>query len=467
MDIVIFGLNHKTADLDHREAVSKKLRTKEARQRFISGLLSIHSSVAAHSLIKEITVISTCNRAEFVMIIHESEAENINPIKLIENYILNYFFGDGAGNDAGLYNMFYTFKNKEAISHLFAVTSSLDSMIIGEPQILGQVKNAYNEACDLKTAGPLLNKLFHRSFYCAKKIRTETKIASAPVSVSYAAVEIAKKIFNSIDDKKVLLMGVGEMGKVAAKHFIKHGVTEIFITNRTNDKAAEFAKEIFGYYGKGVIDFAEYYKILTVADIVLCSMGAENFIIKYDDLLPIIKLRKQKPLFLIDISVPRNIDPEVNKISNVYLFDIDDIGKMVENNLDVRQKEAGVASQIVESEAEEFIAWKSSLNAVPIIVALKNRIQNILNEELGKYLNKNSDDIRTLINSIANKILHDPVKVIKKNALDDNGINLMEAAKTLFNLEQDINEKDETKKDETTRKNSNRDEKSLKIKLIK
>ena len=464
MDIVIFGLNHKTADLDYRETVSKKLLTKEARQRFISGLLLINSSAGSHSLIKEIAVISTCNRAEFVMVIYETEAENIN---VIENYILNYLFGDGAQNDAGLRNMFYTFKDKEAISHLFAVASSLDSMIIGEPQILGQIKDAYNEACDLKTAGPLLNKLFHKSFYCAKRIRTETKIASAPVSVSYAAVEIAKKIFNSIGDKKVLLMGVGEMGKVAAKHFIKHGVTEIFITNRTKDKAAELAKEIFGHYGKGVIDFAEYYKILTIADIVLCSMGAEDFIIKYDDLLPIIRLRKQRPLFLIDISVPRNIDPEVNKISNVYLFDIDDIGKMVEDNLDVRQKEAGVASRIVESEAEEFMAWKSSLNAVPIIVALRNRIQNILNEELSKYLNKDSDDMNALINSIANKILHEPVRVIKKNSLDDNGINLMEAAKTLFNLEPNINEKDKTKKDKTTRKSNDQDEESLKIKLIK
>jgi glutamyl-tRNA reductase len=441
MEIIITGLNHKSSDIIHREEVSKKILTKELRNEFIFNIKRLFNEETGKQLIQESAIISTCNRAEFIFAVSGNSSggnKNTDYVLVIKNIIIKYLFGDNFGNEE-LQNMFYTYKNFEAILHFFKVASSLDSMVIGEPQILGQIKESYNEACEFKNTGLILNKLFHKSFYCAKRVRTETKIAAAPVSISYAAVELAKKIFNDISNKKVLLLGTGEMGKIAAKHFIKQGVSEIFITNRTREKAVKLAEELDGYYSKTIVDFNEYYKILTVADIVLCSTGADSYIIKYEDILPIIKMRKQRPIFLIDISVPRNIDPEINKISNVYLFDIDDIGKIIENNLDVRQQEADFAEKIIDEEAEDFINWKNSLNAVPIIVNLRNKVNGILSAELCKYINNKDEDIEAIVNSITNKILHEPITKIKRSEVDFNGLNLMEAAKILFDLEINLN----------------------------
>jgi glutamyl-tRNA reductase len=475
MNIVIIGLNHKSADLAHREIVSKKLLTRDLREKFILELKSFALKKFGKPLIAELSVLSTCNRVEILMVLADKE----EIIAEIKDYIIRYFFDDKIKDDKikieDASKMFYAYENIESVSHFFSVASSLDSMIIGEPQILGQIKDAYNEACELKITGPIINKLFHKAFYCAKKVRTETKIAVAPVSVSYAAVELARKIFNNINDKKVLLLGTGEMGKIAAKHFIKHGINEIYITNRTRDKAEDLSREIDGCNIKTVIDFAEYYKIFTAADIVLCSTGAENYIIKYDDLVPIIKLRKQKPLFLIDISVPRNIDPEINKIPNVYLFDIDDIGKIIEGNLDGRQKEVSIANNIIESQVKEFMDWKNSLNAVPVIVALRRKVQNILAGELSKYISEDKD-LDMAVNSIVNKILHEPMTSIKKKGIDGNDINLMEAVKLLFNLELNVSANPETNQetdanqnleDKEFKENQDKEIRTSKIKLIK
>ena len=453
MEIIITGLNHKSSDIFHREEVSKKILTKELRSKFIFDIKQLFNEEIGKQLIQESAIISTCNRAEFIFAVSGSSNnsnKNTDYAIIIKNIILRYLFGNNFENEE-LQSMFYIYKNFEAVRHFFIVTSSLDSMIIGEPQILGQIKESYNEACEFKNTGLILNKLFHKAFYCAKRVRTETKIAAAPVSISYAAVELAKKIFNDISNKKVLLLGTGEMGKIAAKHFIKQGVSEIFITNRTKEKAVKLAEELDGYDSKTIIDFNEYYKILTVADIVLCSTGAETYVIKYEDIQPIIKMRKQKPIFLIDISVPRNIDPEINKISNVYLFDIDDIGKIIENNLDVRQQEADFAEKITEEEAKDFMDWKNSLNAVPIIVNLRSKVNDILFTELRKYINNKDENIEAIANSITNKILHEPITKIKRSEIDFNGLNLMEAVKILFDLDLNIGsvskENKETKKE--------------------
>jgi glutamyl-tRNA reductase len=454
MDILIIGLNHKTAEITDREAVSKKLLTLELRHDFADKLLDLKDE-GGRPLIKEAAVLTTCNRSEFIMYL--SPLEQGKGGHTIKNYIAKYFFGDDAKE-----NIFYMYLNEDAVRHLFSVASSLDSMIIGEPQILGQLKEAYNEACKFKTSGQFLNKLFHKAFNCAKTVRTETKIAASPVSVSYAAVELSKKIFNGLDDKKVLLLGAGEMGKLTVKHFIKYGVRNIYIANRTKEKAHRFVEESFGPAEKeylNVIDFSEYYKLLPQSDIVLCSTGSEDYVLKYADIIPVIKVRKQRPLFLIDISMPRNIDPEINKIPNVYLFDIDDIGKMIEDNIEIRKQEADAAKELVEAAAKEFMDWKESLNVVPVIISLRNKVKDILEIELSKYIgNKEEKDM--IINSLTNKILHEPTVLIKKASASREGMSSIEAVKALFNLNsEDLAEAGKEKENESVRK--------YRIKLIK
>ncbi|MHB1661470.1 MAG: glutamyl-tRNA reductase [bacterium] len=461
MNILIIGLNHKSAEINDREVVSKKLITPELRREFIKVLLGLKDE-NDRNLISEIAILTTCNRSEFIMALPFREPGK--GVHFIMDFIAKYFF-----EDAGREDLFYAHFNEDAVRHLFSVASSLDSMIIGEPQILGQLKEAYNEACRFNTSGQILNKLFHKAFNCAKSVRTETKIAASPVSVSYAAVELSKKIFNSLSEKKVLLLGAGEMGKLTVKHFIKYGVRSIYIANRTKEKAHQFIEESFGATEKGylnVIDFSEYYKFLPQSDIVLCSTGAEDYVLKYEDIIPVIKIRKQRPLFLIDISMPRNIDPEINKIPNVYLFDIDDIGKMIENNLEIRKQEADAARELIEGNVREFINWKESLNAVPVIISLRNKVKEILEVELSKYIgDRKEKDL--IINSLTNKILHEPTVLIKKASANAGGINPLEMIKTLFNLDSnDLNEQCGAE-DNAEEYHSEKINSESKIKLIK
>ena len=447
MDILIIGLNHKSAEIGERETVSKKLLTVELRQDFTDKLLGLKDE-NGRPFVKEVVVLTTCNRSEFIMNL-SSWAQGKGG-HIIKNYIAKYFFGDAAEE-----NIFYMYLNEDAVRHLFSVASSLDSMVIGEPQILGQLKDAYNEACKFKRSGRFLNKLFHKAFNCAKTVRTETRIAASPVSVSYAAVELSKKIFNSLEEKKVLLLGAGEMGKLTVKHFIKYGVRNIYIANRTKENADKFVEESFAAAERdylNVIDFSEYYKLLPQSDIVLCSTGSEDYVLKYPDILPVIKIRKQRPLFLIDISMPRNIDPEINKIPNVYLFDIDDIGKMIEGNIEIRKQEADAAKEFVETAVKDFMNWKESLNVVPVIISLRKKVKDILEIELSGYIgDKKEKDL--VINSLTNKILHEPTMLIKKASANPEGANSIETLKALFNLDsEDLTGTDKLGKDENVGK---------------
>ena len=447
MDILIIGLNHKSAEIGDRETVSKKLLTIELRRDFTNKLFDMKDE-NGRPFIKEVVVLTTCNRSEFIM--HLSSRAHGKGGHIIKSYIAKYFFGDAARE-----NIFYMYLNEDAVRHLFSVASSLDSMIIGEPQILGQLKEAYNEACKFKTSGRFLNKLFHKAFNCAKTVRTETRIATSPVSISYAAAELSKKVFNSLDEKKVLLLGAGEMGKLTIKHFIKYGVRNIYIANRTKENALRFIEESFSSTEKeylNVIDFSEYYKLLPQSDIVLCSTGSEDYVLKYADIIPVIKIRKQRPLFLIDISMPRNIDPEINKIPNVYLFDIDDIGKMIEDNIEIRKQEANAAKELIETAVKEFMNWKESLNVVPVIISLRNKVKDILEIELSKYIgDKKEKDL--IINSLTNKILHEPTMLIKKASANPEGISSIETIKALFNLDsEDFTDTDKGKENENVSK---------------
>ncbi len=274
----------------------------------------------------------------------------------------------------------YSYQGEEAIRHLFRVASSLDSMVLGEPQILGQIKTAYGYAAEFKTAGLILNRFLHKAFSVAKRVRTETAIASNAVSVSFAAVELARKIFDRLDNKGVMIIGAGEMCELAARHFVTNGVSKVLVTNRTFERAEKLAVE---FNGKAV-PFEYFVDHLAEVDIVMTSTGAPNFILGQRQMEEVLKRRKNRPMFLIDIAVPRDIDPKVNDLDNAYLYDVDDLQGVVQANLKERQKEASKAEAIVEQEIGQFHLWLGNLEVKPTIIALRRKLEEIRQQELDK-----------------------------------------------------------------------------------
>ncbi len=318
MNIIVVGLSHKTAPVEIRERVAFAPTAMEKPLRQVAALPGISEGL----------IVSTCNRVEVYAVSREAEAG----IAHLRHFMADYHGLPTEELDSHLYD----YQGEAAIQHIFRVASSLDSMVIGEPQILGQIKTAYGYAAEFKTAGLILNRLLHKAFSVAKRVRTETEIASNAVSVSFAAVELARKIFDSLTDKTVLLIGAGEMCELAARHFMNNGVAKVHVTNRTFERAQKLADE-FG--GKPIL-FDNFVDHLPQIDIVLTSTGAPNFILGHKTIEEVIRRRKYKPMFFIDIAVPRDIDPRVNAIENVYLYDVDDLQGVVQANLKERHKEA-------------------------------------------------------------------------------------------------------------------------------
>ncbi|HDH01141.1 MAG TPA: glutamyl-tRNA reductase, partial [Nitrospirae bacterium] len=334
----------------------------------------------------------------------------------------------------------YIYEGQKAVRHVFMVASSLDSMMVGEPQILGQLKDAYDFALKSRSTGVYLNKLMKKAVSVAKRIRTETKIAENAVSISFAAVELAKKIFEDLSTKSFMLIGAGEMAEIAAKNLINNGVRDVFVTNRTYSRAEELAGEFDGK----AIPFDDFVRDLLHTDIVICSTGAPDYILRKEQLHRIMKERKQEPMFIIDISVPRNIDPGINDLDNVYLYDVDDLQGVIDTNIEGRSKEAAKAGKIVDAEVTSFLRWQDSLAAVPAIVALRERAEAIRKEELEKTLRKITPleeekikAIEYLSASIVNKLIHAPTAALK-TAEEDRDV-MVEMAKRLFNLEPEEN----------------------------
>jgi glutamyl-tRNA reductase len=335
----------------------------------------------------------------------------------------------------------YAYTDSEAIRHIFRVASSLDSMIVGEPQILGQLKDAFDFALSKKTTGVFLNKLMKKAISTAKRIRTETRIAENAVSISFSAVELAKKIFTDLSGKSFMLLGAGEMAELAARHLVSNGVTDVKVVNRTYERGCELAKE---FNGKPV-RFEDFLQELANTDIIICSTGAPTYVLYKEQMQRVLKKRKHKPVFIIDISVPRNIDPEINKIDNVYLYDVDDLQGVVDTNMLERKKEAELAEKIIDEEVEKFIKWMSSLDSVPTIVALRQKAEEVKNEELEKFKNKfpelNDEKIKAidyLATAITNKLIHPPTVALKEDA--ENRDELIAMIKKLYGINGDENE---------------------------
>ncbi len=422
MDLVVIGLNHETAPLEIRERLAFQEHDLKDALWQARSLFSV----------KENMILSTCNRVEIYAATHEKGKAGPELKCFLSSYHglpLNQFEGS-----------LYCLDEEEGVRHIFRVASSLDSMVKGEPQILGQIKAAYILATESKTAGPLLNKLLHRAFHVAKRVRTETKISNSAVSVSFVAVELAKKIFGSLEGKTVLLIGAGEMCELAARHLVSGGIEKVLVTNRTYGRAVALAQEFRGE----PIPFEQISQGLKRADIVISSTGASQYLLRHDQVAQILRDRKQKPIFLIDIAVPRDIEPTVNDIENAYLYNMDDLQKVVDRNIKNREKEAERAEAIVSQEVVKFLQWHRSLEVTPTIIALRARFEKIRKRELDKtfslyphFSDRERQSLEVLTSAIINKILHEPVTLLKQRGQDGVSDLYVDALQNLFKLSED------------------------------
>ncbi|MDC0206524.1 glutamyl-tRNA reductase [Nitrospinae bacterium] len=419
-NLILVGVNHKTTPVEIREKLAFTQVKIEA---------SLSQLVSSPEIIENI-ILSTCNRVEIYARVENTD----RGIQLLQDFICDYH-GISRGN---LDQYFYSYCDNQAVEHLFRVSSSLDSMVLGEAQILGQVKDAYSTARSFSSTGMVLNQLFEKAFNVAKKVREETGISERGVSISSAAVELAKKIFEDLENHSVMLVGTGEMAELAAKHLISYGVKTVYVASRTYERAAALAKSLNGC----ALDFESFKEEMHRADIIITSTAAPTFIVNEEMISTAIQKRKNKPIFLIDIAVPRDIAPEVNELENVYLYDIDDLQNVVNANMEERQKEAESAMEIINQEVTKFNYWFSTLDAIPTIVEMRNRAEDMRAFEVDKTLKNmehlTSDDkeaINQLTQSLVKKILHKPTINLKKKTQSHDGHIYLKAIRDLFHLD--------------------------------
>jgi glutamyl-tRNA reductase len=420
MHIVVVGLSHKTAPVEIRE----KLAIPESR---IGEALT---RLCSYQGVREGILLSTCNRVEVYAVVDEIESGYGRIQEFLADAHLSL-------SSEELTPHLYWHQGDRAISHLFRVASSLDSMIVGESQILGQIKDAFEVALTHKSTGIILNKIVKKAISVAKRVRTETKIAEMAVSVSYAAVELAKKIFSDLSEKTVLLVGAGEMAKLAARHFIANGVRHVRVTTRNPQHGLELANR----FGGTAVPFEQFREDMASADIVLVSTGAAHYLVSEDDVQHSVKQRMNRPMFLIDISVPRNIDPAARHVDNAFLFDIDDLKARVEQNRGGRLQEAEKAERMVVDEVGVVRQWLQSLEVTPTIMALRTRADDIKRAEVEKTLGRlanlsvpERELVEAMASSIVNKLIHNTMVTLKAEVNSSEGAAFVEAARRFFNL---------------------------------
>ena len=429
MKFQLIGVNHKTAPVEVRERLAiPDSRLPEALKR-----------LAEHPGVHEGLILSTCNRVEVL-------TQTKNGIVDLRRFLRDYFQVNPAEYEAHLYE----YHESEAIRHLFRVTASLDSMVVGEPQILGQVKEAYATARAVGAVHSQLDLLLTRAFAVAKRVRTETAVGSSAVSVASVAVELAKKIFGSLHGKHVYLVGAGKMSELAARHLLAHGAESIFVANRTYDRAQQLAAKFDGQ----AILFEQLYETCDRADIVITSTGAPHAIFRREHGELFLSRRKNRPMFFIDIAVPRDVDPGMNKLDGIFVYDIDDLQQAVSSHVDDRRKEAERAEAIISGEVERFQGRLQTLDVVPTIVSLQDHLETIRQAEidrvrgrLGTLSPEQELAVETLTRGIVSKIMHTPISTLKTAARAAEATTVIDLVRRLFNLqEQDlVREKNEQK----------------------
>lgn len=416
MTFQLIGVNHKTAPVEVRERLAvPESRLPEAVHRLMQ-----------YPGIEEGMIVSTCNRVELL-------AKGQNGSVDLRGFLRDYFQMDADEIEPHLYE----YREQEAVRHLFRVTSSLDSMVVGEPQILGQVKEAYATARGLGAVHSQLDLLITRAFAVAKRVRTETAVGSSAVSVASVAVELAEKIFGSLKGKAVCLVGAGKMSELAARHLLAHGAASVFVTNRTYERAVVLAAKFSGE----AVRFDEIYNVCDRADIVITSTGAPHAIFRREHGEKFMSRRKNRPMFFIDIAVPRDVDAEMNEVDGIFVYDIDDLQQAVSSHVADRHKEAERAEAIVAFEVDRFQARLQVQNVVPTIVSLQDHLETIRQAEidrvrgrLGGLSPEQELAVEALTRGIVNKIMHTPISTLKTAARDAESTTVVELVKKLFDL---------------------------------
>jgi glutamyl-tRNA reductase len=419
MELLVIGLNHNTAPIEIRECLAFP------EDKLGEALSKVH----ALSSVKEDMIVSTCNRVE----VYAATRETDKAVHDLKEFLCQYHGISLKEFEKSL----YTHIGEEAVRHIFRVASSLDSMVLGEPQILGQIKDAYDISQQANTSGLILHRLLHRAFHVAKRVRTETKIAISAVSVSSVAVALAEKIFGTLEKKTVLLIGAGEMCELAARHLVAGGVEKMLVTNRTYERAVSLAQEFSGE----AIPFEDMPQGLKKADIVMSATNSPQYLIGHDQITKVMKDRRQKPIFFIDIADPRDIEPKVGDVENVYLYNMDDLQKVANENVKDREKEAQKAETLVQDEVVKFVTWYRSLEVTPTIVALRKKFEEIRKKELEKTLSlhpnlsdKEKKSLEALTSAIINKILHTPITLLKQTNEEAIADLYLDALHALFGL---------------------------------
>ncbi len=421
LPIFLIGANHKTAPVELRERLSF------SEQETLDALEILKQDPA----IRESMVFSTCNRTEILYI-----PETGDQVDQIVSFISRHKQIEVTAFRPSL----YIYQGEDAISHLFKVAASLDSMVVGEPQILGQIKQAYRVAVGARASGVLLNRLMHKTFSVAKRVRKETGIGDNAVSISYAAIELANKIFSDLSEKSVMLLGAGEMAELAVEHLISNNVKKIFVANRTFKNAVELA----GKFNGQAVKFDERIDALKDVDIIISSTGATDYVMTRDQVRRVMKKRNHNTLFFIDIAVPRDIDPDINDISNAYVYDIDDLSNIVASNKEQRAKETVKAQRFIDEAVVKFEKWQDSLAVVPTIKAINDKISTIVQDECDRTLagmkhlpEKDVQAIRRMTKAIASKTIHDPIRFLRNTGDHRDDSLYLNVAQQLFNIKVD------------------------------
>lgn len=417
-DLYLIGLNHRTAPVEVRERFALTQHCEPATW-----------AVPCGERIRETVILSTCNRVE-ILACGTGD---------VSDHVLRHWAAARRRSVDELRPHVYVHKNQDAVRHLFSVASSLDSMVLGEPQILGQLKDAYRKAVANKSTGAICNKLLHKAFSVAKRVRTETGVASSAVSISYAAVELAKRIFGDMRGHSAMLIGAGEMAELAATHLLQAGLRNILVANRTLERGQCLAAQFRGE----AVDFDMLFERLVDVDIIIASTGSPEAVIRAKDLQHVLKLRKYRPMFFIDIAVPRDIDPDVNALDNVYLYDIDDLKEVVEENIAGRRDEAIKALNIVEREVENFGRWLRNLEVQPTIVHLLQRGEDIARDELARTLKRlgaADEETRQAVEAMAmamvRKLNHQPIAFLKRESMcGEDMASRISVMRRIFNLD--------------------------------
>jgi glutamyl-tRNA reductase len=420
MRFQLIGVNHKSAPLEVRE----RLAIPESR------LPETCRDLTSYPGIEEGMVISTCNRVEVV-------THTVNGHADLRGFLHDQFHLTANELDTHLYE----FREKDAVRHIFRVASSLDSMVVGEAQILGQVKEAYATARAVGTVRAQLDQLFTRAFAVAKRVRTETAVGSSSVSIASVAVELAKKIFGSLQGKNVFIIGAGKMSELAARHLIAHGCESIFVSNRTYDRAVRLAREFNGQ----AIRFDDLYEQCDRADIVITSTGSPQAIFRREHGEQFLSRRKNRPMFFIDIAVPRDVSPEMAKLDGIFTYDIDDLQQAVSSHVADRRKEAELAEAIIASEVEKFEARfearQHTLDVVPTIVSLQDHLETIRQAEIdrvrgrmGPLTPEQELAVEALTRGIINKVMHTSITTLKSAARESEMTTILDVVRRLFNL---------------------------------